>query len=209
MTIGSLDGAFWRAAAVSLLVTLMLLGGIGWLAAKLLAGPKPIRFANNFFEFRLPHDWHCRQERTEQVCRYAKDAETAKRSAIILTMKFRGPQDTYDAYLEHLQTPRLLRTGADGRMVRDDEPSVHETPSKVHYARRRRIGEHEWVEGLHFASEIPYYFTQYHATVIAQIAVLITYSAHQGVYENHRADIETMVRSLVLFQAAANAALAR
>jgi hypothetical protein len=202
MTEPKLVRAFWVAACASFLASLLGLCGIGWAASMLLAGPKPVRFANSFFEFRLPQDWTCRQEQTEQVCRSTRGGIETKSAAIILTMKFRGPQDTFAAYLDHLRTPQTLRLNSDGHSVGPDQPAVQEIKSEVRLAQRRRIGAHDWVEGLHFNSEVQGYFTHYYATMTSQLALLVTFTAHRDYHDLYREDIEAMVRSLVIFQSA-------
>jgi len=130
--------------------------------------PKPWkRFYNSYVSFSLPPDWSCKAEGTEFVCR-GSDSQEARRSIIVLTAKYAGPQDNFDDYRTYLETPKTP-TNRDG---------AEATPSTVELVEIRRIENQDWLVGMHQGSLLPEYKSQYYATISKDIAVLITYSYH-------------------------------
>lgn len=58
------------------------------------------------------------------------------------------------------------------------------------------INQHTWVDGMHFASEIPNYYTRYLATTKDKIAILVTFSAHKAHYAKYSNDFFKAIESL-------------
>ena len=138
---------------------------------------------NAYVSFDLPDKWNCTLEQTEWVCR-STDPGLAE-AIIILTAKEVGPQDSLANYELHLKAPRTImtRTGT----------SVQST---VYQTEGRTIGNHPWVNSLHFSSEIYNYYTRYLATTKDKIAVLVTFSAHKLHYTKYSADFFRAIDSL-------------
>ncbi|MCS6839103.1 MAG: hypothetical protein NZ480_09730 [Bdellovibrionaceae bacterium] len=143
-------------------------------------------FRNAYVSFELPEEnWNCQLEQTEWVCR-SSDPKTSREAIIILTAKEVGPTDSFEAYMKHLATPQLTAYRAD-----DTARSQVQYPPKT-----VKINDHEWVDGLHLASEVPNYYTRYLATIKDSIAVLVTLSAHKDHYKNYSTSFFKTVQSL-------------
>lgn len=142
-------------------------------------------FRNAYVSFELPDNWKCSLEQTEWVCR-SEDSQASKEAIIILTAKEVGPMDTFEAYMNHLNTPQQIsyrNTGA--------------TTSQIKYpAKRTQITDQTWIDGLHMGSEVPSYFTRYLATIKDKIAVLVTFSAHRDKYAQYSTAFFKAVQSL-------------
>ncbi len=142
-------------------------------------------FRNAYISFEVPDNWKCVLEQTEWVCR--SDFEKQAREAVIIfTAKEVGPTDNFALYETHLNTPKMV-------------PSRAGTPvaSKVYYkAKMVQINDHKWLDGLHFGSEVPNYFTRYLATMKDKIAILVTFSAHRLQYTKYSKDFFRAVNSL-------------
>lgn len=134
--------------------------------------------------FELPEKWQCKIEGTEWVCSSTFKSQ-AREAIIILTAKEAGPNDNMAAYEEHLKQSRLIPS-------REGSPSQ----SKVLHVKRRRIGQQEWVEGMHTGSEIPNYYTKYLASAKERVAILVTFSAHVQHYTKYSSDFFRAIQSL-------------
>jgi hypothetical protein len=141
-------------------------------------------FKNAYISFEMQDNWKCLLEQTEWVCR-AEDLQEAKEATIILTAKERGPNDTYEAYEIHLNTPQQIM-GAAGPII-----------SAVKYkAQKKKINDHLWLDSLHGDSEVQYYFTRYMATVKDEIGILVTFSAHNKFYSKHSGNFNKTIQTL-------------
>lgn len=141
-------------------------------------------FKNNYVSFYLPDQWKCYREGTEWICR-SQVKEKAKQAVIILTAKEVGPKDTYTNYYDHLKSPRELITKKGSKVK-----------SKTVHLKKVRVGGHEWIDGMHLGSEVPNYYTRYLATIKNQIAVLVTFSAHQKYYTQYSKEFFRAIKSL-------------
>lgn len=177
---------FWAAFSLTALLTAAVLASLGWLIGKLVAPAPPEKFVSSIFEFELPKGWHCQAEGTETVCHVGDPPVSA---ICVLAMKYRGPGDTFDAYLKHLSTPKQNKD-TDGTLL----------PSEVQRVERRQIGGYRWVSALHYQSEIPRYFTEYYGTLTSHIAILVTFSVHRDHTNEHRKEFESMISSLKVYQ---------
>lgn len=142
-------------------------------------------FRNAYVSFELADRWNCNLEQTEWVCRTSAGPTDNREAIIILTAKEVGPSDTLAAYTAHLKTPRTIpsRTG---------QP----IQSQIYKIEQRNINDQPWIDGMHFASEIPNYYTRYLATVKDKIAVLVTFSAHKQFYSRYSSDFFRAIESL-------------
>jgi hypothetical protein len=154
-------------------------------AGSVLIGPNATArtWRNAYVSFDLPEKWNCTLESTEWVCRSTEPG--LAEAIIILTAKEVGPQDSLANYEAHLKAPRTImtRTGT----------SVQST---VYQTEGRTIGNHPWVNSLHFSSEVYNYYTRYLATTKDKIAVLVTFSAHKLHYTKYSADFFRAIDSL-------------
>lgn len=157
-------------------------------------------FSNSYIRFELPSQWECRLQDTAWICRHrvAKacqrqpnhkkcqaQIQKSREALIVFTAKERGPVDSLKAYLEHMKEPKKLRTR-----------SGQNTKSKLIHAKAVKIGERQWVDGMHLSSELPNYYTRYLSTLRGSIAVLVTFSAHKRYYTNHSSTFFAAIKSL-------------
>jgi len=141
-------------------------------------------FRNAYIVFEMPDDWDCKLEQTEWVCRSTKEPDL-RQAIIILTAKEVGPTDSFGLYESHLNNP--ISSTLPGQA----------TKSKLIYpAKSVQINNQKWIDGLHLSSEVPNYFTRYLATIKGQIAVLVTFSAHQRFYQKFSTMFHNAIMSM-------------
>ncbi|HUS98539.1 MAG TPA: hypothetical protein VMX97_17575 [Hyphomicrobiaceae bacterium] len=180
--------AFWSGFTRGLLLVGFLLAGVSWIAIAGLAKRPFERFRTSTYEFELIDGWKCRLDGTEYICVYGNEDER-RQAILVMASKVRGAIDTFEAYIKHLKTPRVL-TNEDGKSIQ----------SKILRVGRRRVGRYEWVEGLHIGSEISTYRTHYFATVTSHLAVLITFSVHRDYVTKFEPQFAHMIETLRIFQ---------
>jgi LPXTG-motif cell wall-anchored protein len=140
-------------------------------------------FTNAYVSFEISDRWECRSEGTEWVCRVK--APGLAEAMMVLTAKEVGPQDSFPAYESHLRTPRTILTRA-GQSIQ----------STIYTIQQRKIGDHPWVDGMHFSSEVYNYYTRYLVTIKERIGVLVTFSAHKLHYTKYSQDFFRAIESL-------------
>ena len=165
-------------------------GVIGYFGSTYLAGPPPNVFRGRFLKFELPPKWKCELEETTWVCQLTVDNKMRKAAIIIMTAKERGPQDSFEAYEKHLAQPRDIVT-RDGK---------NKMKSKILHLRRTNIGGRTWVDSQHLSSEIPHYYTRYLAALMANHAILVTFSVHKSYGDRFNAVLQKAVESLQINQ---------
>ena len=142
-------------------------------------------FKNAYISFEMQDNWKCNLEQTEWVCR-AEDPQEAKEAVIILTAKEKGPTDSFPIYENHMNNPINTVSKAGTPLT-----------SAVKYkAQNQKINDQPWLDGLHQDSEVQNYFTRYLATIKDQIAILVTFSAHNKLYAKHSPNFDKTIRSL-------------
>lgn len=192
------DGEPWKFGAVvnssvagvfifSLLGVFLGLTALGIGLAWLMVPEPPEYLRNSYLEMPKPQGWSCSIEVTEWVCRHG--GELSRKGIIIMTAKVRNESDTRALYTQHLLQPRIVAT-SDGDQLE----------SEVIYVRDVLLGNYLWVDGLHYQSEIPNYFTRYMATITSEIGVLVTFSAHKTVYEELKQEFEESISSMAVHQ---------
>ena len=141
-------------------------------------------FKNNYISFEMLDTWKCQLEQTEWVCR-SEDPQEAKEAVIILTAKEKGPTDTFPLYENHMNNP-ITSQGKSNMM----------TSGVVYKSVGSRINDQQWLDALHTNSEVQSYYTRYLATIKDQIAILVTFSAHNKYYSKHSTNFNNTVKSL-------------
>jgi len=142
-------------------------------------------FKNAYISFEILDTWKCKLEQTEWVCR-SEDLQESKEAVIILTAKEKGPSDSFPIYTEHLVKPIALNSKTGATIM----SSVTMPP------RIELINNQSWIDSLHTNSEVQNYFTRYLATIKDQIAILVTFSAHNKYYTKHQSHFMDTVKSL-------------
>lgn len=146
-------------------------------------------FTSQFTEFELPSGWNCQLEGSEWVCQ-SDNADRKKEAIIILAAKLRGKQDDlaqYQAYLQQVKTFRL-----PGGKTQVSEPK---------YTKKSKIKNHNWIDSLHMASEVPGFFTRYLATVKGELGVAVTFSVAKDHYQSYKPIFDKIVETLKVFAA--------
>lgn len=141
-------------------------------------------FSNQYVSFELPSNWSCKLDGTEWLC-VSQLEKQSKEAIIVLTAKEVGPNDTLDAYMNNVKTPRVLQD-VSGKPV----------TSQVLNVKQRLINNHPWVDGMQLGSEIASYYTRYLGTVKDRLAILVTFSAHKNHYTKYSQDFLKAVESL-------------
>ncbi|AGH95062.1 hypothetical protein [Pseudobdellovibrio exovorus] len=142
-------------------------------------------FKNAYISFEMQDNWKCQLEQTEWVCR-AEDPQEAKEAVIILTAKETGPTDSYEIYAGHMDNPINTVT----------QSGIPLTSLVKYKSQEQKINDQKWLDALHQDSEVPNYFTRYLATIKDQIAILVTFSAHNKHYAKHSPNFDRTIRSL-------------
>ena len=142
-------------------------------------------FKNAYISFEMQDNWKCGLEQTEWVCR-AEDPQEGKEAVIILTAKEKGPTDSFPQYEAHMNNSINTVTRNGLSLV-----------STVKYkALTTSINGLPWLDGLHADSEVQNYFTRYMATIKDQVAILVTFNAHNKLYAKHSANFNKTIQSL-------------
>lgn len=141
-------------------------------------------FKNAYISFEMLDNWKCQLEQTEWVCR-AEDPQESKEAVIILTAKEKGPTDTFELYQNHMSSP-IATQGKSGSM----------TSTVIYKTTQLKMSDHPWLDALHTNSEVQNYYTRYLATTKDQIAILVTFSAHNKYYAKHSTNFNNTVKSL-------------
>lgn len=142
-------------------------------------------FKNAYISFEMLDSWKCKLEQTEFVCR-SEDPQEAKEAVIIFTAKEKGPTDSFPIYFEHLNKPITAPSKTGGALI----STITIPPREV------LINDQKWLDSLHVNSEIQNYYTRYLPTIKDQIAVLITFTAHNSKYQKHATHFAETVKSL-------------
>ncbi len=145
-------------------------------------------FANQYCSFLLPPGWDCALEGSEYVCQ-SSDNDRKREAIIILAAKKRGQQDSLDQYHAYLKDTKTFQL--PGGKTQVSEPK---------YTSTKKVNEHDWVDSLHLASEVPGFYTRYLATVKEDLGVAITLSVAKDFYNAYQAVFDSVVNSLRVFR---------
>ena len=142
-------------------------------------------FRNDYVTFELPAGWKCALKQAEFICRSGKPGADTREAVIILTAKETGPMDSLQGYEAHLRRPVQMHTKS-GRLLQ----------STVYSVEQQRINNHVWINGFHFNSEVPGYYTRYLATLKDDIALVVTFTAHKLHYTKYSRDFGRAIQTL-------------
>jgi hypothetical protein len=146
------------------------------------------RFSSKYCEFELPPGWECALEGTEYVCQ-SENADRKKESIIILAAKIRGEQDNLDQYMAYLKKSKEYALPGGKKQI--SEPKS----TKI-----SRVNDHQWVDALHLASEVPGFYTRYLATVKEDLGVAVTFSVSKDMYTQYQPVMDKLVSTLRVFR---------
>lgn len=146
------------------------------------------RFASKYCEFELPPGWDCALEGSEYVCQ-SENADRKKESIIILAAKIRGEQDSIDEYMAYLKKPKEYNLPGGKKQI-----------SEAKNTKLTNINDHQWVDALHLASEVPGFYTRYLATVKEDLGVAVTFSVTKDLYSSYLPIIDKLVSTLRVFR---------
>lgn len=141
-------------------------------------------FSNDYLSFELPTNWRCKREGFEHTC-VNKFAKKQKKAIIILAAKKKGPQDNIPSYISHLKTQR---TNKNYKGI--------PYKSKLKVLKKRKINGVNWIDSVHLGSEVQTYYTRYAATVVGELGILVSFSAHKDHYSKFSQDFMDAIQSL-------------
>ncbi len=146
------------------------------------------RFSSKFCEFELPPGWECALEGTEYVCQ-SENADRKKESIIILAAKLRGESDSLDEYEAYLKKPKEYSLPGGKTQI-----------SEAKSTKLTRINDHQWVDAIHLASEVPGFYTRYLATVKEDLGVAVTFSVGKDHWDEYQPIMEKLAATLRVFR---------
>lgn len=146
------------------------------------------RFSSKYCEFELPAGWECALEGSEYVCQ-SENADRKKESIIILAAKIRGEQDNLDEYMAYLKKTKEYNLPGGKKQVSEPKST-----------KLTRINDHQWVDALHLASEVPGFYTRYLATVKEDLGVAVTFSVSKDLYTTYQPIMDKLVSTLRVFR---------
>jgi len=146
------------------------------------------RFSSKYCEFELPPGWECALEGTEYVCQ-SDNADRKKESIIILAAKIRGEQDSLDEYMAYLKKSKEFALPGGKKQI-----------SEAKSTKMTRVNDHQWVDALHLASEVPGFYTRYLATVKEDLGVAVTFSVGKDQYAAYQPIMDKLVSTLRVFR---------
>jgi len=146
-------------------------------------------FTSQFTEFELPRGWSCQLEGSEWVCQ-SENEQRKKEAIIILAAKLRGKQDDLAQYQEYLQQVKTFKL--PGGKTQVSEPK---------YTKKLKIQtqNHNWIDSLHMASEVPGFYTRYLATVKGELGVAVTFSVAKDHYNSYKPIFDQIIETLRVF----------
>jgi len=147
-------------------------------------------FTSQYCEFQLPPGWECALEGTEWVCQ-STNKNRKKEAIIILAAKIRGSQDSLAQYKAYLTKPKPFRLPGGKTQV-----------SEAKYTKKNRINNHNWIDSLHLASEVPGFYTRYMATVKEDLGIAVTFSVAKDHYDAYQDVFEKIIQTLKVFRQA-------
>ena len=145
-------------------------------------------FSSKYCQFELPPGWECALEGTEYVCQ-SENADRKKESIIILAAKIRGEQDSLDEYMAYLKKPKEFALPGGKKQISEPKST-----------KMSRVNDHQWVDALHLASEVPGFYTRYLATVKEDLGVAVTFSVGKDQYTSYLPVMDKMVSTLRVFR---------
>jgi hypothetical protein len=146
------------------------------------------RFTNQYIEFEIPPSWECALEGAEWICQ-SKREDRQKEAIIILAAKKRGAADSLDQYQAYLRKQKTF--ALPGGKTQISEPK---------YAKVTQVNNHQWIDSLHLASEIPGFYTRYLATVKEDVGVAVTLSVAKDLYTVYQPVFDKIVASMRVFR---------
>jgi hypothetical protein len=146
------------------------------------------RFSSKYCEFELPPGWECALEGTEYVCQ-SENADRKKESIIILAAKIRGEQDSLDEYMAYLKKSKEYSLPGGKKQISEPKST-----------KMSKVNDHQWVDALHLASEVPGFYTRYLATVKEDLGVAVTFSVGKDQYAAYQPVMDKVVSTLRVFR---------
>jgi hypothetical protein len=82
---------------------------------------------------------------------------------------------------------------------------LHDTQGVAHmstpqFARIVKINGQDWVDALHWESEVPGYFTRYLATLNDTTSLLVTFTADKAHFEQFNGQMEPLIGQMKLMK---------
>lgn len=135
----------------------------------------------------MPRNWSCDPDQGLYVCTDSS-APRQKPGVIVFQYGEAGPTDTIEQVRSRLQKPRAIK-GKQGVPLLSRVVSIQD----------KNINGQNWLEALHFESELADYYTYYLATRRGDLQFLMSLSAHNSEWDKYRPMFERTINSLRLF----------
>jgi hypothetical protein len=142
------------------------------------------KFANSYLEFDIPETWNCKPEGGQHVCQPIQ-SQRRREAIIVMASKIKGPGDSLSEYQKRLGQTKTV-TDLKGKKL----------SSKINYTKIINLAGTPWIESEQLGSEVPEFVTKYLATVEKNIAIAVTFSAHESVFKAYSTDFMTMIQSI-------------
>jgi LPXTG-motif cell wall-anchored protein len=116
-------------------------------------------------------------------------SSSEKESIIILAAKIRGEQDNLDEYMAYLKKSKEYALPGGKKQISEPKST-----------KMTRINDHQWVDALHLASEVPGFYTRYLATVKEDLGVAVTFSVGKDQYSAYQPVMDKLASTLRVFR---------
>lgn len=142
--------------------------------------------STSYLSLTLPDSWSCEVTQRGSTC--TSKTDNPKQAVLMISAKEAAPSDSLPALQQQLSQPKNMNLGTNG------VPLL----SKVKRTGIRLVDGTKWVEAVHEDSEIKNYRTTYLATSVSGLSILVNFSAHQDIIQQHEPVYEQMLASLKL-----------
>ncbi len=154
-----------------------------WIAFVFSLQARAKTFQNSYIRLELPDSWTCNQENVSYVCSPLNPSD-AREALIVVTAKVAGPEDTANAFYNYLRMPKTLITKSKTTLSQ---------PLKIGRFKTAGI---DWVQAIHFGSEVPGFTTRYLAGVQGKLALLLSLSADEASLSKYSPIFDRAVNSI-------------
>jgi hypothetical protein len=140
---------------------------------------------NSAINLKLDSSWKCRREKSlETVCEPTAH-ELLGKEVIIWVTKEKGDSDSIADYKLHLSQPMELNNNLG--------PVRMSTPK---YTKVVKMNDQEWVDSLHWESEVPGNFTRYLVTLNDKTSAMITFTGDKEHFESFNKAMQPVIDQL-------------
>lgn len=142
-------------------------------------------YETEHLRIQIPNNWSCSKSTIHHVCK----PQTSKPNPMVLILSgSKAPQTENLANVSQLiSSPKTLPNS-----------SGSPTQSKVYYSKPININNIKWFNSLHYASELPNYFTRYLATYKNGYTHIASLSVHKDYFSKNNTELNSILQSITL-----------